>query len=256
MNISIGMTGILNFLVTFLLIVGTNSISGYPLNYKRSVSAALVSAANTVICMVFHPSFCKGLLWSGAVLALTSVVAFGCKRNSLSRAVVFALMRFAITGISLGFEQQSKGSLIAALVICLLCLFLYRSGAGKQKFVAVRILHKNRTATLTALLDTGNTLRDPVSGAPVLIVDHVVAERILGITKEQLASPIETLSSGQFPGLRIIPYTAVGQTAGMLLGLRVEQLWIDGKQENMIVAFAPHQIGHGKQFQALAGVML
>ena len=257
MNISIGMVGILNFLVNFLLIVGTNSICSYPLSLKRSGLAAFLGAICAVARTNHRMVILQGNFCSIALLLLTSLASFGYKKESLRRNVVFILLNLALNGIALGFGQDGIWpSMLGAACVVLLCLLSLHSNAGKQQYVSVRIYHKNKTATVTALLDTGNTLHDPVSGAPVLVTDYQVAERLLGLTAKQLSTPLETLVSGQFPGLRIIPYTSVGQTSGMMLGLRVDRLLINGKEEQMIVAFAPQHIGRGKPFQALAGVIV
>lgn len=107
-----------------------------------------------------------------------------------------------------------------------------------------------------ALIDTGNTLRDPVTGLPVLVADSDAAGKLLNLSSKELQHPVETLSSGKYAGLRLIPYSAVGQPSGLMLGLRVDQLVVDGRQMEMLVAFAPQRIGQGRSFQALAGGMV
>ena len=87
-------------------------------------------------------------------------------------------------------------------------------------------------------------------------MDGSVAEVLLGLSQRQIAAPVETMSSGVYMGLRLIPYSAVGQSNGMLLGMRADKLYISGKEADMILAFAPQRIGNGKNFQALAGGMV
>ena len=87
----------------------------------------------------------------------------------------------------------------------------------------------------------------------MLVVDAAAAYRLLGLEEAALRQPIETISRGIYPGLRLIPYSAVGQTAGMMLGLRVDQLRFNGICVEQIVAFAPQRIGRGEVYEALAG---
>ena len=143
--------------------------------------------------------------------------------------------------------------LMSALLLAALCFVGFQRGRGKREYVSVEILHKEKRVCMTALCDTGNTLRDPVSGLPVLVVDATAAYRLLGLEESALRQPIETISRGIYPGLRLIPYSAVGQTAGMLLGLRVDQLRFNGICVEQIVAFAPQRIGRGEVYEALAG---
>jgi stage II sporulation protein GA (sporulation sigma-E factor processing peptidase) len=257
MDISMVFAVFLHFLVDFLLIVGANSVSGYPLGAKRAALASLVGATYIVLCLLPSFWFLKGNIWRIMALVCISLVAFGWSRDAARRAGLFILLSLALEGITLGLGNDGIWSLLmGAVAVVLLCLFGFRVYPGKQHYVSVRIYHGNKKAELTALVDTGNSLRDPVSGAPVLVVDHMTAEQLLGMTIDQLSKPIETLASGKYQGLRLIPYTSVGQPAGMMLGLRVDRLLINGKEEKMIVAFAPQQIGRDRHFQALAGVTL
>ena len=107
--------------------------------------------------------------------------------------------------------------------------------------------------SMTALLDTGNTLKDPVTGHPVLVADSRVAWELLQLQESELSDPIGTISRGNHLGLRLIPYCSVGQPAGMLLGLKVDELRINGREANQIVAFAPNRIGQGSGYEALTG---
>lgn len=244
---------ILNFLVDFLLILGVNGQSGHPLSVKRAAAAALLGAAHAAGCLLPGFRFLSGIFWRLIFLGLMALVAFGWDRGALRRSGKFVFLSVALGGIALGLD---KGGLWAAMMAGLFGYLMYLLGfgnrPGKQQYVPVVITHNGRTIQLTALVDTGNTLRDPVTGKPVLVADARAAENLLHLTQVQLQHPVETLSAAANSGLRLIPYTAVGG-CGLLLGLRVQQLEINGKREDMIVAFTPQTIGRGRPFQALAG---
>lgn len=254
MEIYLDIVVILNFFVDFLLIIGTNHISGHPMGAKRAAAAALIGAAYAAGCVLPGFRFLSSMLWRIISLGLMSVVAFGWDISTLRRGILFVFLSMALGGIAMGFGNGGFWAIImAALGVCLLCILGFQGRPGQQQYVPVSITHGGKRVNLTALVDTGNTLRDPVSGVPVLVVDSDAAEKLLSLTTEQLMRPVETIASGHYPGLRLIPYSAVGQSTGMLLGLRVEQLTVNGRIERMIVAFAPQRIGQGRPYQALAG---
>ena len=116
------------------------------------------------------------------------------------------------------------------------------------------VLRKGKNVCrLVALRDTGNTLTDPISGQSVLVVGSEIAWELLGITRQQLHSPLETMASGKIPGLRLIPYRSVGCSAGMLLAAAMDEVIVDGQPSGALVAFAPQTIGKTETYQALAG---
>lgn len=257
MEIYLDIVFILNFLVDFLLIMGTNSISGYPLAAGRAAMASLAGAGYAAVCVVPGFEFLSGGFWRIVSFFFMSVAAFGWNYDAIRRGALFVFLSMALGGIALGIGNGGFWAIVMSAVgVCLLCVLGFPRRPGQQHYVAVQILHGGKRASLTALLDTGNTLRDPVSGWPVLVADQLVAEKLLALSADQLLHPIETIASRRYPGLRLIPYSAVGQSAGMLLGLRVEHLMVNGKKENMIVAFAPQKIGKGRPYQALAGGMV
>ncbi len=81
-------------------------------------------------------------------------------------------------------------------------------------------LEPDRQMQLIALRDTGNTLRDPLTGEQVLVAGADVGEKLLGLTAQQLRNPVETVAQSTLRGLRLIPYRGVGQPGGMLLAVR------------------------------------
>lgn len=254
MEIYLDLVVILNFLVDFLLILGTNRISGYAPGIKRAMAAAAIGGAYAAGCVIPGFAFLGKLLWRFVSLALMSVVAFGWGNGALRRGILFVFLSMALGGIALGLGNGGFWAVIlGALGVAILCVIGFCGRPGQQKYVPVSITQGNRQLHLTALLDTGNTLRDPVSGRPVLVVDGAVAGKLLGLSLSDLENPVETMEKFANCGFRLIPYHAVGQPTGLMLGSRVEKLEINGKIEEMIVAFAPQKIGQGKPYQALAG---
>ena len=94
---------------------------------------------------------------------------------------------------------------------------------------------------------------DPVTGKGVLVADAGSAETLLGLTKAQLADPVGTVASGILPGLRLIPYRAVGVAGGLLLAVRLEGVRIGNRSADTLVAFAPE--GLDGTYRALIGGM-
>ena len=110
-----------------------------------------------------------------------------------------------------------------------------------------------KTASFTALRDTGNTLRDPITGEPVLVVSGEIGQTLTGLTQKQLSSPLETISSRPLPGLRLIPYHAVGNKGGLMLAMRFPGAMVGKKEQTVLAAFAAEGLGQNGMYQALTG---
>lgn len=243
----------LNFIVDLLLLMGTNSLSGFPFSPLRASIAATLGGVYGGVCLLPGFRFLGNTLWRLVFLALMSVIAFGWNRSALRRGVLFVLLSMALGGIALGIGKGGMLGLIgSAAAVCGLCVLGFHGKPATRKYTRVILRKGERSRALTALHDTGNTLRDPISGESVLVVGADVADEMLHISQAQLLSPLETVASGAIHGLRLIPYRAVGQSGGMLLAMRMDEVLIGGKKGPTLVAFAPNDLGNDG-YQALAG---
>lgn len=243
----------LNFMVDFLLLVGTNRLAGHPTELRRIFPAAVLGGIYGGMCMVPGFRFLGSILWRLVSLGLMGVIAFGFHRGVIRRVMLFVLLSMALGGIAMGLGTGGFLTLIlAAVALSLLCTLGFQGKLG-MVCVPLELSHKGKRIKLTALRDTGNTLRDPVTGEAVLIVGSEAAMQLLGMTKQEVASPVETLASGKYSGLRLIPYRAVGQSSGMLIAMRLDEVKLGGVRTNTMVAFTAEGLSGAEEYQALAG---
>ena len=253
MRVYLDVVILLNFLVDLLLLLGTNRLAGFPHAWGRTVLSAGLGGIYGGACLLPGFHFLGNTLWRLISLALMGVIAFGCNRSALRRSILFALLSMALGGIALGLGSGSFLALIAsAALVCIMCVTGFRGRPGSREYTPVELHYGERSVKLLALQDTGNTLCDPVTGQSVLIVGADVAQALLGLSKQQLLCPVETLTAGVLPGLRLMPYRAVGQPGGMLLAMRLTAQ-IGNKRGSTLVAFAPEGLDREGTYQALTG---
>lgn len=254
MRVYLDLVVILNTAVDFLLLLGTNRLSGFPSEGKRLLPAALLGGIYSGACLLPGFRFLGNTLWRLVSLGLMSVLAFGWNRSALKRCGLFTLLSMALGGIALGLGQDSFPALLLACAgVWLLSRVSFGGSAEQQSYVPVELSHGGQRVRLIALRDTGNALRDPVSGEQVLIIGSDAARVLTGLTREQLKQPLETLAQRPIPGLRLIPYHAVGNPGGMLLALRLRNAKIGQQRLDPLVAFAGDGLGQGEMYQALTG---
>lgn len=248
---------LLNFGVDLLLLLGTNRLLGFPPGLGRGAAAAGVGAVYAGACLLPGFAFLGNLLWRLVCLGMMGALAFGVSRDAAQRTVVFVLLSMALGGVALGLGGKGfLGILGAAAGVCLLCLFGFRGRKAGQQFLPVELRYGGKCLRLTALRDTGNSLRDPITGEQVLIIGWESAETLTGLTREQLRRPVETMQAHTLPGLRLIPYQAVGQPGGLLLAMRIPQTVVGHWRGAAVVAFAPDGLEGHETYQALTGGMV
>lgn len=252
----LGTVALLNFFVNFLLLLGTNRLCGYPPLWGRSALAAVFGGTYGAACLLPGMYFLGNLLWRCVFLGLISWIAFGFYKSALRRGVIFVILSMALGEIARGFGTGGPAAVIAAAVaVCGMCLLGFRDRPGYTSYVPVELNYGDHQLRLTALCDTGNTLRDPVTGTSVLVVGAEIAQQLTGLTAQQLRCPVNAVTQAKIPGLRLIPYRTVSQPSGMLLALRFPKVKIGNWQGSSLVAFAPEKLTDDGQYQALTGGM-
>lgn len=241
-------------LVDFLLLMGTNSLAGFPADWKRNLAAAALGGLYGGMCLLPGFRFLGGIVWRIVFLGLMGLLAFGWDRGSIKRIGTFLLLSMAMGGIAIGFGRGRFGTVaLSAGAVWLLCRIAFGGRIGEKEYVPVRIRFQDRQVHILALRDTGNSLRDPITGEAVMVLGADAAAKLTDLTREQLASPLETMAHLPLPGLRLIPYRAVGQGGGMLLAMRIEDVTIAGRKQSTLVAFDPGGLGTEQMYQALTG---
>ena len=254
MKLYLDLLMLMNFLVDFLLLTGTNRLTGYSCDGRRSAAAAALGAVYSGACLVPGFRFLGNLLWRLVSLVLMAGIAFGWNRSTLRRGGVFLLLTMALGGLAMSMERQDLFTLmVSAGLIWLLCGIGFGGQIGGREYIPLEIRYGHNTVQLLALRDSGNTLRDPVTQQQVLVISREAAGKLTGLSETQLKNPLQTIMQHPLPGLRLIPYRAVGQSGGMLLAMRFEDVKIGSRNQSALVAFDPGGLGSGEMHQALTG---
>jgi stage II sporulation protein GA (sporulation sigma-E factor processing peptidase) len=151
-----------------------------------------------MIWIPFRPVSVKGFLRLAAVLVKYAFLLGG--------SVVFILRILKFCGD--GFSRMSVVAVIGTVVTIVLA-----ATASKKKSCVCRVvLRKNdKCAEVYALIDSGNTLTEPISGRPVSLLDETVAASLWEADE----------------AFRVIPYRSVGKTNGILKGYLLDELEIE-----------------------------
>ncbi len=135
-------------------------------------------------------------------------------------------------------------------------------GAVRREMETLVIRFRGREENVRVLQDTGNTLTEPVSGRPAVVVSLECAERLLGgcskalegLSKGDAAGCLEALPADAARSFGLLPYSAVGTGKGLLLYFRPDSVRrAGGKPFDCVVAVSPDAVGNGK-YDGLVGV--
>lgn len=254
MEVYLDLLMVFNFLTDHLLLMGSNRLAGFPPDGKRAAAAAALGAVYSGGCLLPGFRFLGSILWRMVCLGLMSGIAFGWNRRALRRGGTFVLLSLAMGGLALsGDRRDLPGLLFCGGLIWGLCVLAFGGQRGQQEYVPLQIRYGDKKIRLLALRDTGNTLRDPVTGDPVLVISLEAACCLTELTEEQIKDPMQTILQHPVAGLRLIPFRTVGQPGGMLLAMGFDDVTIGARRQRATVAFDTGGLGSGEIYQALTG---
>ena len=245
--------GVFHLIVAYILMLAVDRLSGYSSSTWKKLLFACILGLYGSMCMLPRWKVLVKPVIRWGLLLLMGVALYWRRGKPFSRLALLLLLNFGIDGFQrLASRDELLSFAVAGVAIAFLCVFSFQD-APYQRYIAIELVCGDSHASVTALVDTGNTLRDPISGDPILIVSPEVAFQLTGLNQQQLIDPLTTMEQAPISGLRIIPYHSIGMDSGMLLALRLPGCKIAGKEKNLLVAFAPSGLGKESLFQALAG---
>ena len=239
---------VLYALVNVLLLKGVSGLLRISLNYIDIFAGAAVSGIYVLLCMITENLYFSSVPMYILSVLLTSFLSFGLRKRYWTGMFCFMLLYLALGGVCV--EKKELLSLTIGTVGILLVVYLMPSGRNRE-YLPVRLRYNSRDYRFLALLDTGNFLKDPITGGPVLIVGADIAQEMTGLTAKQLRAPVESLSL--LPGSRLIPYKTAGISGLFFLGLYVQNLKVGPWKGSGVIALSPELFGSKETYQALTG---
>lgn len=266
---------LLNWVANYLLLLVAGRMCGEIL--CRGLLAFSAALGALYACALFLPE----LVWLGAAPcrvaagALMTLIAYGAGKRLLKVTLCFFGAAAALGGLvwaaellgghSLSLEHGVLYSyvdirlLLLLLVLCysLLAFLTDRTFQHRQSDLVPAVIRLGETTVkLIALLDTGNTLTDPVTNRPVLVAEGDCCKALLPmlLPLDRPVDAISVLGSQGIKGFRLLPYRAVGVEHGMLLAVKADNVRV-GKQDfgSILVALSPTPVSDGGGYQALIG---
>lgn len=158
-------------------------------------------------------------------------------------------------------------SVALAYILIVLSIGYVKNKVNKENlYKEIVIQFDSKEKEINALIDTGNSLSDPLSNFPVIVVEYSAIEELLpegikDIFKNDNLNKLEKItpilqSSNWMHRFRVIPFTSLGMQNGMLIGFKPDnvKLTINGDVMNLnkiIVAISTNTLSRNGDYKAL-----
>ena len=236
---------LLSLFTDYLLCLITGRFCGLYLKRLRYLMAALFGAAYAVCVFLPGLSFLALPVMELVCAGIMGLIAFGGEER-LGRCIgVFLALSCTFGGIIWALTLHAGAAPAIDLRLLFVLFSLCYAGLGLisrtklrksgRETAQVELMLKERRTAFRALVDSGNCLTDPVSGAAVMIVSPRALlplfpeHRELLETKDAVELVERSGHTSDFPAkLRLIPYANIGGN-GLLPIFRPDEIRVNGK---------------------------
>ena len=162
------------------------------------------------------------------------------------------------------------GGIVAFVVIKISLKIIKTKISSKDMYCNIKIKLNEKEVETTAMLDTGNLVKEPITNTPVIIVEssllyEMLPKEILNNLEEVLNGNLsdipEEIQEKYISKMRCIPFKSLGKENGMLLGIRADEIEVIKEDENKIIKNAiigiyDKSLTRRGEYRALVGIDL
>ncbi len=254
-----------NLVLNYIILIATAIVLKLKLKQYRIFVASLIGAIYVVIYYVIN---LRWFVFASMKIVLSVVIiyiAFNANnfKNLAKQIIIFYLISFVFAGASLAVIYMVNthnvsiqngtiigtytlrtvliGIILSFVIIVISLKFLKRK---RSIFCKIKIFLNGKEIDTTAMIDTGNLLKEPITNIPVVVVESTL---LYNTIPKQILNNIEEILCGNFKNvpeeieneyiskLKVIPFTSLGKQNGMLLGIRAKKIEMTIEEDTKIV---------------------
>ena len=235
---------VINFYITYFSLKAAARVFHAGYRTRRLITASVIGGFSSVSALIpldFFLYFLLRILLTAAIVL--TALGFGGIRSFLLHCMAVLTCAVMVSGTAVMLRELTGSSffgaaggyayldisvmhLIISTTAVYIVLTLFRrihDKPQKNELIKILIKHNGKTAEITAYPDSGNNLRDFLTGLPVIVCRKDKIRHIMPFTAENPK------------GIRLIPFSSVGGN-GIITAFRAESITVcreNGKKINI-----------------------
>ena len=136
---------------------------------------------------------------------------------------------------TVSWQMVLTGMVVSYVLIKLAMKLVERHAIKRQMLMNVMVSMNEKYIFFDALVDTGHSLREPLTQSPVIVAEFEQVQEFLpdGLRglfyakrEDNIASILDNQESTFYNRIRMIPFTSIGKASGMLIGFRPDRVMV------------------------------
>lgn len=280
-----------NLIMNYIILYATGLISKNKIYYFRIFLSSLIGAIYSTIQYVSKLNIYSNPIIKILLSIIIVFVAFNplnIKKMS-KQLMLFYLTTFTFGGVATYLIYVLKpqeimikngmfvgtyvlkvifiGAILGSILL-IVSFKLVKNKINKHDMICkIKIKINEKEKIINAMVDTGNMLKEPLTGNSVVVVEKVVLYDLL---PKDILNNIDSILGGDFgkipedikkeyiSRLKIIPFSSLGKQNGMLIGIKPEKIEIINEQveekNNVIIGIYNKSLTKRGEYNALIGI--
>lgn len=294
MTIYIDIIIVENLIMNYIILYATGLISKSKISYLRILLAGAIGAIYAITEYITKLSIYSNMLVKVILSIVIIFVAFYPQnvKKMFKQLVLFYLTTFTFGGVATYLIYVLKpqnivikdgmyvgtyvlkvifiGAIVGTIILIIAFKFAKNKITKKDMMCKVKIKLNGKEVVLDTMVDTGNMLKEPLTGNPVVVVEKtslydLMPKEILNNTESILGGDFEKIpeeiKDEYISKLKIIPFSSLGKQNGMLIGIKPEKLEVINEQseeekDNAIIGIYNKSLTKRGEYKALIGIDL
>ena len=293
MTIYIDVIIVENLIMNYIILYATGTISKVKISYLRIFCSSLIGAIYAITEYTFKLNIYSNIIIKTILSVIIIYVAFNPQniKKMCKQLIIFYVTTFTFGGIATYLIYVLKpqniiikngmyvgtyvlkvifiGAIIGTIILFIAFKQVKSKITKKDMICKIKIKINGKEKTLDAMVDTGNMLKEPITGTPVAVVERtslydLLPKEILNNTESILGGDFknipEDIKREYIPKLKIRPFASLGKQNGMLVGIKPEKIEIINEQteenKNAIIGIYNKSLTKKGEYNALIGIEL
>lgn len=294
MTIYIDVVLIENLIMNYIILFATGIIIKTKIKHIRLIFASLIGAIYSVIAYMSILEIYTSIIFKFILSIIIAYIAYNPQniKRMWKDLLIFYLTSFVFGGVAFSLIYIVKpqeilmknglflgtyplktiilGSILAFGIIITAFKIVKTKISQKDMYCTIEVNIDDKDVITRAMIDTGNLLKEPITGKPVIVLEQTLLyniipneilnniEKILGGDLEKIPDEIKSKYCSR---LKLIPFTSLGKQNGMLIGINAKKVKmkyedIESQKNDVIIGIYNKSLTKRGEYRALVGIDL
>ena len=262
-----------NMFMNSIIIIATCIILRSKIHLLRILLSSFIGSIYAILTYITNidKSFILKIILSLVIVLLAFKPQ--SRKSFLKHLIIFYLTSFTFGGAAFALIylinpikiEPVKIALIGGILGFTILVYSFKNiqsvFSRKNLYCKIRICKKE----ITAIIDTGNLLKEPITRMPVIIIEKTKLQEIFPeviLNNIQKIINGENINLGEYASkIKVIPFKSLGKENGLILGIKTDEVEIEFQDicheiQNVIIGIYDGKLSKKNNFFALVGANL